>query len=153
MQGDIVGALGVGLSLLGSPQAAPIALPSADLLNPKVTITEVRPGSGRSIQPGDLVTIHFQVETAEGRELANTHKRGLPYSIEFRVGDSFWATMLSGMRAGGERRLMLPSDVYFGENGVPGVVPSGTTLMAKIQVISAAPATRPESQTVVIKKG
>lgn len=153
MQGDIVTALGVGLSILGSPQTEPTVLPlPGQSLTPGLSITEVRSGNGRAIQPGDLVTVHFQVETSEGKELANTRKRGLPYSIEFRVSDPFWAAMLTGMRAGGERRLAMPSGLYFGENGVPGVIPSGSTLLAKIQVVSSTPNTKPDSQTVAIKK-
>ncbi len=138
--------------MLGTPQTAPAVSPATEQANPSVLVTELRPGNGRAIQPGDLVTVHFQVETSEGRELANTRKRGLPYSVEFRLTDSFWSAMLTGMRAGGERKLALPSDLYFGQNGVSGVVPSGTTLLAKIQVVSATPNTKPVGDTVAVKK-
>lgn len=139
--------------MLGNPQPAPAVAPVLSAPNPSVAITELRPGSGRAIQPGDLVTVHFQVETADGKEIANTHKRGLPYSVEFRMGESFWSAMLTGMRAGGERKVSLQSDLFFGEGGVTGIVPSGTMLMATVKVISSAPATKPDAHTVAIKRG
>lgn len=86
---------------------------------------------------GDLVTFHFVVVDPSGKEIANTERRGLPYSIVLgdRPASAVWAEALLGLKPGEERVVMLDSS-RFGPAGVPPIVAPSVTLTARVKVLS-----------------
>ena len=46
---------------------------------------------------------------------------------------------MDGMRVGGLRRIELAPHMAWGDAGIPGVIPSGATLVVEIEVLSSAP--------------
>lgn len=88
-------------------------------------------------QQGDLVTFHFIVVDPSGKEVANTERRGLPYSIVLgaRPASAVWADALLGLKPGEERVVMLDSS-RFGPAGVPPIVAPSMTLTARVRVLS-----------------
>ena len=94
-------------------------------------------GSGLPVQAGDVVTVNFEVRAKNGKELASTVKRGLPYS--FVIGDprepAMWSDALRGMKAGGERRLTVTPEKAFGADGVPTIVPPRASLSLHLWLV------------------
>lgn len=148
MQADLIAAVGIGLNVVGvsavskSPPSAPP--------EPVFMVETLAEGSGLPAESGDLVTVHFVVRTAEGKELANTLKRGMPYTVELSEPQSFWAVAVEGLKADGRRRVRANSSQFFGRHGVSPIVPSDTWLEAELTVLKVQKATsakKPDSDS------
>jgi FKBP-type peptidyl-prolyl cis-trans isomerase FkpA len=107
--------------------------------------TELKPGSGAAIARGQVAVVHYtgwlhaegQPE-GKGRKFDSSRDRGRPF--EFRVGAGEviegWDLGVAGMQAGGERRLLIPSDLGYGPRGAGGVIPGGATLVFDVELVA-----------------
>lgn len=129
MQADLFAALGAAASALGIPTLGPPADASA------IAVRPVWPGEGSIVTPGDLATVHFVVRTAEGKELANSFKRGMPYTVEIGTAVTFWTTALEGLRVGGTNRLSGTSNQFFGKAGVLPIIPPDVAFIADVKLL------------------
>ena len=130
---DLLTAVGIGLGTLGiKPAAAPPAL-QPGLLIPVQEVVLL--GAGPSAQAGDVVTFHFMVRTADGKELANTRKRGMPFTVRLDDENPFWLTAVQGLQAGGKARLRANSSLFFGKEGALPIVPPETDLVAELVLV------------------
>lgn len=135
MQADLAAALGIGMSALGiTPQQAPTAV-FAEIASPPARVEVIQTGSGVAAQMGDLVTVHFVVKTLEGKELANTVKRGMPFTVELASGGTFWTTAVAGLRPGGVAKLRANTALFFGKGGVLPIVPPDTMIEAELTLV------------------
>jgi peptidylprolyl isomerase len=106
---------------------------------PQAEIEEIVLGTGQHAAPGFLVTVHFIVRDSAGREVANSERRGLPYTFEQGArGNDFWSRLAAGMRTGGERLVKLPAELAFGSGGVPPIAPPGS-LEIRVKTLRVAP--------------
>ncbi len=109
---------------------------------PNLVIQEIVIGQGATVQTGQIATVQFEVSDKSGKELANTRKRGLPYS--FVVGGiqtaPFWSLGLLGMKVGGCRILNSKPGAAYGPDGVPPVVAPNSDLVIKIELVELRPA-------------
>lgn len=100
-------------------------------------IYELKAGTGREVRDGDLVTIHVVAATLEGKEIANSEKRGLP--LRFVLGNAETPAYLDlavrGMSLGAERRVVLPPELAFGADGEPPIIPPNATLSVRVRVV------------------
>jgi FKBP-type peptidyl-prolyl cis-trans isomerase len=139
MQADLAAAVGLGLSALGvlAGRAASHALVEALPTAGKGFASQViREGSGIPAGPGDRVTLHFVVRTFDGKELANSQKRGLPYSVILDSREPFWNAAVGGMRKGGTTRFQANSSNFFGNGGILPIVPPDTMIEAELSLLS-----------------
>lgn len=143
MEADLLAAVGIGLSALGGPQASnlPAALAPGDFGPPPIVVEFLHPGTGVAAGAGDRVTVHFVVRNLEGRELANSLKRGMPFTVELDGMGSFWSTALDGLREGGKSRLKANTSVFFGKKGVLPIIPSDIEIEADLTVVKIQKAT------------
>jgi peptidylprolyl isomerase len=102
----------------------------------KLVIDDVRLGDGDPVEKGDTVTVHYIGSTQSGVQFDSSYVRGEPFS--FTVGDGKviqgWEEGLIGMRAGGQRVLVIPSDMAYGNRQV-GPIAAGSTLVFAIELI------------------
>jgi peptidylprolyl isomerase len=85
----------------------------------KVVIKDLREGSGAPIRPGDVFAVRyvdFDYETGEQRE-RNWSQRS-PWRLTWQIGELVdgWEPGLKGIKAGGLRELIVPSQLAY-ENG------------------------------------
>lgn len=95
------------------------------------------PGIGEAVKTGDIVTIHFLVKKKGGQDVADSRKRGLPYS--FKIGqpgnDPLLDLVVKGMKPGAVRtQTVVASDAY-GAGGAPPVIGPKDTLIVTITLI------------------
>lgn len=97
---------------------------------------DVRLGEGAEVKNGDTVSVHYIGTTQDGVRFDNSYERGTPF--EFTVGDGKviegWEKGLIGMKVGGQRILVIPSEMAYGNRKV-GPIPPNSPLVFTIELI------------------
>jgi peptidylprolyl isomerase len=102
-----------------------------------MVIDDIKIGTGEEVKNGDTVSVHYIGTLQDGTEFDNSRKRGAP--IEFEVGAGRviqgWEEGLIGMKVGGERVLVIPPEMAYGEAGV-GPIPPNATLVFALELMA-----------------
>lgn len=102
----------------------------------RMVIEDVRVGEGDEVKAGDTVSVHYVGTLQDGTEFDNSKKRG--QTFDFKVGGGQvikgWDEGLVGMKVGGQRILVIPSNMAYGEKGI-GPIPGGATLVFSIELV------------------
>ncbi len=108
-------------------------------------------GDGRLPQDGDAVIMDYFLWREDGLPLGNAQFEGTPLVAVLGSGQLFpgWQEGLSTMKVGGERQMVIPPELAFGEQGAGESIPPGTTLIAEVDLISVVPVPAPGSMTQV----
>lgn len=96
------------------------------------------PGTGSTAKTGVQVQVRYQGWLTNGTLFDTTARRG--GSVAFFVGGDEVIPALDegvrGMRVGGKRRLIVPSDLAYGPRGKPGSIPPFATLIFDVELLS-----------------
>jgi FKBP-type peptidyl-prolyl cis-trans isomerase FkpA len=122
----------VALSSTAAFAAAPppLSLPSG------VTVQELRAGTGASPSASDTVSVNYQGTLADGTVFDSSYKRGEPTSFPLNRVVPCWTQGIQKMKVGEKARLVCPPATAYGDNGVPGVIPGGSTLTFDVELLS-----------------
>jgi FKBP-type peptidyl-prolyl cis-trans isomerase len=108
---------------------------SADQRLVRMVVDDIRIGTGKEVAEGDTVVVQYVGRTQNGIEFANSYKKGEPYA--FKIGDGKVIEGLEkgvvGMRTGGTRILVIPSDLAYGNRQV-GVIEPNSPLVFSIEL-------------------
>lgn len=99
------------------------------------TITE---GSGEGAQNGQTVVVDYTGTLTNGTVFDSSIPRGQPFTVHLGKGEVIkgWDLGLVGMKVGEKRKLTIPSELAYGKNGFPGVIPPNATLIFEITLRS-----------------
>jgi FKBP-type peptidyl-prolyl cis-trans isomerase len=93
-------------------------------------------GTGAEAQSGQQVTVHYTGWLTNGQKFDSSRDRNDPFT--FALGGSQvikgWDLGVAGMRVGGQRRLIIPSDLGYGARGAGGVIPPNATLIFDVEL-------------------
>jgi FKBP-type peptidyl-prolyl cis-trans isomerase FkpA len=103
----------------------------------KMVIDDIKLGEGKEVEVGDTVEVHYVGTLQDGVEFDSSKKRGVPFS--FTVGDGMviegWEKGLVGMKVGGQRILVVPPSMGYGDAGI-GPIPGDATLVFSIELLA-----------------
>ena len=103
----------------------------------RLIIDDVVVGAGEEVEEGDTVTVHYIGTLPNGQEFDSSRRRGEPFT--FTVGDgrviAGWEEGVLGMQEGGQRILVIPPELAYGEDGF-GPIPGDATLVFAIELLS-----------------
>jgi len=103
----------------------------------KLVIDDIVLGTGDEVKVGDSVEVHYIGTLQGGQEFDNSKKRG--DTFKFTVGEgrviAGWEQGLVGMKAGGQRILVIPPELAYGNQAI-GPIPANSTLVFAIELIS-----------------
>jgi FKBP-type peptidyl-prolyl cis-trans isomerase len=98
---------------------------------------DVLVGTGAEAQSGQQVTVHYTGWLTSGDKFDSSRDRNDPFT--FSLGRSQvikgWDLGVAGMRVGGQRRLIIPSDLGYGARGAGGVIPPNATLIFDVELL------------------
>ncbi len=102
----------------------------------KLVIDDILVGTGAEVKNGDEVVVHYIGTLQNGEEFDSSKKRGVPF--EFTVGEGRvirgWEEGLIGMKVGGQRILVVPPEMGYGDAEV-GPIPPNSTLVFAIELL------------------
>lgn len=102
---------------------------------------DLEAGIGSTAEVGKIVVIHFigwlDENGEKGKRIFNSRDRGKP--VSFKLGTDRvmqgWNIGVAGMKVGGKRRLFVPYELGYGEQGAEDVIPPNTNLIFDIELV------------------
>jgi FKBP-type peptidyl-prolyl cis-trans isomerase len=95
-------------------------------------------GKGKEAKAGDSVTVHYTGYLTDGTKFDSSVDRGTPFQFDLGAGKVIkgWDEGVAGMKVGGKRKLVIPSDLGYGPAGTPGgPIPPNATLVFDVQLL------------------
>ncbi len=95
-------------------------------------------GAGKEAKAGDTVTVNYVgVLYKGGKEFDASWKRKEPF--QFKLGEKQvipgWDQGVPGMKVGGRRELVIPSELAYGKTGSPPTIPPNAPLVFVIDLL------------------
>lgn len=120
--------------------AAPQSAPPTELV-----ITDAKVGEGPVIAAGKTAVVHYTgwlYDTAapenKGAKFDSSRDRNEPFPFALGKGQVIqgWDQGVDGMKVGGQRRLVIPPQLAYGERGTPGgPIPPNATLVFDVELL------------------
>ena len=145
---SLVAALLASLPAGCSSQPAPSAAAAPAAAVTELKVTDLLLGHGDVVAAGASVRVHYtgwlydpaapdqkgaQFDSSVGHE---------PFVFQLGAGQVIrgWDLGVVGLRAGGKRRLLIPSALAYGERGAGGVIPPHAALLFEVELLDFQPA-------------
>ncbi len=98
---------------------------------------EQQAGSGAQPQPSENVKVHYTGKLIDGTVFDSSVERGEPVTFPLNQVIPGWTEGVGMMKVGGKARLVIPSDLAYGDNAPPGSsIPAGATLDFEVELLS-----------------
>lgn len=103
----------------------------------KLIIQDTKEGAELEAGQGSRVAVHYVGMLQDGTVFDNSYERGEPYRFTVGMGDVIagWDQGLLGMKVGGERILVIPPHMAYGNRAI-GPIPANSTLLFSVELIS-----------------
>ena len=107
-------------------------------------VTDTKTGTGAAAASGKEVTVHYtgwlydpKAADKHGKKFDSSKDRGEPFSFKLgaRQVISGWDQGVAGMKVGGARTLVIPSDLAYGSRGAGGAIPPNATLVFDVELL------------------
>ena len=122
------------------PAAATPAAPAVtDLVK-----TDLVVGTGPAIAAGQEAVVHYtgwlydpSATDNKGKQFDSSRSRGVPFRFPVGGGRVIqgWDQGVVGMQVGGQRRLVIPAFLGYGDRGGGDVIPPGATLLFDVELL------------------
>ena len=137
----VIGAIGATANA-----QAPVAATSSPSNSKVIELkkTDIKVGAGAEAVAGKAVIVHytgwlFDAAAAEnkGAKFDSSRDRKVPFGFVLGAGRVIkgWDEGVAGMRVGGQRTLVIPPHLGYGERGAGGVIPPNATLLFDVELI------------------
>ena len=105
-----------------------------------LTIEDITLGAGAVAASGQTVNVHYTGWLAGGRKFDSSRERDEAFEFELDAGEVIagWDEGVQGMKVGGQRRLVVPPHLGYGEHGAGSSVPPNSTLVFDVELLSVA---------------
>ena len=98
---------------------------------------DLKVGTGATAQDGQTVSVHYTGWLENGKKFDSSVDRGQPFSFPLGAGRVIkgWDEGVKGMKVGGKRKLIIPSNLGYGARGAGGVIPPNATLIFEVELL------------------
>ena len=101
-------------------------------------IEVLQDGTGEEAKNGDNVSVHYVGTLEDGTKFDSSIDRGEPFSFDLGASRVIkgWDLGILGMKIGEKRKLTIPSDLAYGNDGIPNVIPPQATLIFEVELLN-----------------
>jgi len=101
-----------------------------------VKVKDVKAGSGPGAQKGQSVKMRYIGKLTDGK-VFDSNTQGKPFAFRLGAGEVIkgWDVGIVGMKAGGERELIIPAPMAYGKKKMTGIPPN-STLKFEVKLVS-----------------
>lgn len=94
-------------------------------------------GKGREAHAGETATVHYTGTLVEGTKFDSSKDGNQPFSFRLGAGHVIkgWDEGVEGMKIGGTRKLVIPSDLGYGARGAGATIPPNATLIFIVELL------------------
>jgi FKBP-type peptidyl-prolyl cis-trans isomerase len=105
---------------------------------------DVKQGHGAEAVAGHGVVVHYtgwlydsSKPNSHGAKFDSSRDRGTPFRFVLGQGRVIrgWDEGVAGMKVGGQRTLVIPSQLGYGARGAGGVIPPNATLIFDVELL------------------
>lgn len=99
-------------------------------------------GSGVAPKDSDTVVVNYKGSLINGNEFDSSYKRGEPASFRLDSVIPGWTEGLKHIKKGGKIELVIPPNLAYGQQGIPGAnaIPPNSTLVFTVELLDIKPA-------------
>lgn len=103
----------------------------------ELKIEDIKEGTGEPVKSGNTVEVNYLGTFLDGKKFDSSYDRNQTFSFNVGAGEVIagWDQGLVGMKTGGKRKLLIPSDLAYGPNG-SGPIPPNTPLIFEVELVS-----------------
>jgi len=122
---------------LAEPEVRPSGL--------KVEYTSVPDTCEKKAMNGQMLTMHYTGTLEDGSKFDSSVDRNEPFKFQIGVGQVIkgWEEGVLGMCIGEKRRLIVPPELGYGDQGAGQVIPGGATLFFDIELLETEDGPQP----------
>ena len=105
---------------------------------------DVKVGKGAEAKEGQTVAVHYtgwlfdaKASDFHGKQFDSSRTRGTPFKFPLGAGRVIkgWDQGVQGMKVGGQRTLIIPAKLGYGERGAGGAIPPNAVLVFDVELI------------------
>lgn len=110
---------------------------SMTTLDGGLMIGDIRVGVGREVKAGDTIVVNYNGSLENGTKFDSSYDRGQAFELQIGVGKVIkgWDLGVVGIKEGGKRRLIIPSQLGYGTAGAGNFIPPNSTLIFDVEVL------------------
>ena len=102
----------------------------------ELQIIDIEPGTGAEVQPGAKITAHYTGALCKnGIIFQSSHDFGDPVTFGLDQVIRGWTEGVPGMKVGGMRRLVIPSEMAYGSVRAASNIPPNSDLVFDIELV------------------
>lgn len=94
-------------------------------------------GTGDEAVAGKTVSVHYVGTLTNGTKFDSSRDRGEPFEFRLGAGEVIkgWDQGVAGMKVGGKRKLVIPSELGYGSRGAGDAIPPNATLVFEVELL------------------
>lgn len=100
-----------------------------------IEMTVITPGSGAFPKASDVVKVNYRGTLQNGQEFDSSYKRGQPAIFPLNRVIPCWTEGVQKIQVGGKTKLVCPSNLAYGPQGIPGTIPPDATLVFEVELL------------------
>lgn len=120
-----------------SAAAASATTAKAVTTNSGLKYIDLKVGKGEEAKKGMLVLVNYNAWLENGTKFDSSYDRREPFSFKLGAGQVIqgWEEGVEGMRVGGKRKLIIPPDLAYGDQGAGDRIPPKSTLVFEVELL------------------
>lgn len=104
---------------------------------PQLEIADLEIGTGDEVKPGATITAHYTGALCKnGIIFQSSHDFGKPLTFGLDQVIAGWTEGVPGMKVGGTRRLIIPSEKAYGSARAASNIPPNSDLVFDIELVA-----------------